>query len=926
MSTKIYPRVMLKTISLVTNKEKKQVIKISFPFSVTDLDKVRSIVGRKYHAEAKCWSCPLSIDNIQTLIGFGFSIDMKLKEYMQEKQEMIQKTKLIEMEQIELNIPGLQGELRPFQKAGVLRADALDGNMLNADDQGLGKEQPLTAKILTPSGWTNMGKIKKGDYVIGLNGTPVLVKQIYPQGLKKVYKVSFSDGSSTECGVDHLWTIQNKTDRAKKRWQTLPLSQIKKTELKKKDTYNWNIPVVAPIQYQQENKLSLHPYILGFLLGNGNFCNDSVRISFPDKETENNIKLFLPKTVKLVQHEECYWGITAKSGLRRRNSNPIMKMLSDLGLRGKKTLNKFIPKEYLFSSIQNRLFLLQGLLDSDGCATKGGRAEFGNTSPKLINGVIELVRSLGGIAIKNPIPDVRGTLDYYAVYISLAGNMNPFLLTRKRNRFKPEIKRSRKLKRSIVGIEYIGKKECQCISINTKDGLYVTDEFIITHNTIETIAYLQWRREKLPVLLVVPAVVKINWSREVTKWMSPIPKVQILSGETPFKISGEIVIINYDILQYWEKEIGKFPFKMIVGDEIQNIKNSSTKRTKAFKRIKKKIPTFMALSGTPIENHPSELYNAISMIDPTLFPIAWDFYWEFCDPKNNGYGWTHNGATNIPKLHRMLTESIMLRRLKKDVLPELPEKIISFVPIELTNQKEYDFAERDFINWVHAYKGKEAALRAENAEAIQKIEGLKQIAVKGKMKGAIDWVKDFLESDRKLVIATTHTFVIDELVKAFPGISLRLDGTVTGTKRQEAVDAFQTDPVFKLFIVNMKAGGIGITLTAAWDLIILELGWNPKIIDQMMDRVHRIGQVHGVNIYYLLALATIEEKIAELLDKKRKVIDGVIDGIETDQDSLLGELMKSYTELDAVTKTAKEIKKEMEDSGKFTFHKKYDWE
>jgi SWI/SNF-related matrix-associated actin-dependent regulator of chromatin subfamily A-like protein 1 len=283
------------------------------------------------------------------------------------------------------------------------------------------------------------------------------------------------------------------------------------------------------------------------------------------------------------------------------------------------------------------------------------------------------------------------------------------------------------------------------------------------------------------------------------------------------------------------------------------------------------------------------------MIDPTLYPIAWDFYWEFCGPKNNGFGWTYNGATNIQKLHKVLTNSIMLRRLKKDVLPELPEKVISFVPIELTNQKEYDFAERSFISWVSAYKGKNAALRAQNAEAIQKIESLKQIAVKGKLKGVIEWVKDFLESDKKLVIATTHTFVIDALVKAFPGISLKLDGSTSPNKRQEVVDSFQNDPIYKLFITNLKAGGVGITLTAASDELIIELGWNPKIMDQMQDRVHRIGQTRGVNIYYLLALGTIEEKIAELLDKKRKIIDGVIDGIETEQESLLGELMKTYS-------------------------------
>jgi SWI/SNF-related matrix-associated actin-dependent regulator of chromatin subfamily A-like protein 1 len=412
--------------------------------------------------------------------------------------------------------------------------------------------------------------------------------------------------------------------------------------------------------------------------------------------------------------------------------------------------------------------------------------------------------------------------------------------------------------------------------------------------TIETVAYLQLRKELRPVLLVVPAVAKINWQREAQKWMSPVPKVQILSGETPYKISGEIIIINYDILTYWVKPLIKFGLKIMIADEAQNIKNSSTKRTKAFKQIKKTIPKLLGLTGTPIENHPSEIYNIVNLIDPTLFPTFWDFAWEFCDPKNNGFGWQFNGATNIPKLHKILTESIMIRRLKKDVLPELPDKIISVVPIELTNQKEYDLAEQDFIKFVHNTKGAVAAERASNAQALAEIEGLKQIAIHGKLKGIIQWITDFLETGKKLVIGTTHTFVIDAIIKEFPDISLKLDGSVTGNNRQKVVDQFQTDTVYKLFIANIKSGGVAITLTAAWDEIIIELGWNPKLLDQFSDRIHRIGQTHGVNIYYLLALGTIEEKIAKLLDEKRKVIDGVIDGIETSQDSLLMELMKSY--------------------------------
>jgi SNF2 family DNA or RNA helicase len=431
--------------------------------------------------------------------------------------------------------------------------------------------------------------------------------------------------------------------------------------------------------------------------------------------------------------------------------------------------------------------------------------------------------------------------------------------------------------------------------LDSKDGNCLNADDMGLGKTIETLAYLQLNKKKLPALIVVPASVKINWYREVIKWMSPMPIVQILSGETPYKVKADIIIINYDILFHWKKYLKMMKFNIIIADEAQALKNSQTKRYKAFKEIKKGIPSFMALTGTPIENHPSELYNVINMIDPTLYPVKWDYLWEFCDPKNTGWGWKCDGFTNIQKLHDLLTGTIMLRRLKTDVLPELPQKIKTIVPIELDNQNEYSFAEKSFIAWIASYKGEAAAKRALLAQGLLKLETLKQVCVKGKLKGVIQWVQDFLETDNKLVIVTTHTFVIEELLKAFPKISLRLDGSVTGNKRQEAIDKFNTDANAKLFIVNLKAGGIGINLTAACSEAIIELGSNPKLMDQVEDRIHRIGQTRGVNIYYLLAYNTVEEKIVEILDRKRKGIDGVIDGVITEQGSLLAELMKIYS-------------------------------
>jgi SWI/SNF-related matrix-associated actin-dependent regulator of chromatin subfamily A-like protein 1 len=412
--------------------------------------------------------------------------------------------------------------------------------------------------------------------------------------------------------------------------------------------------------------------------------------------------------------------------------------------------------------------------------------------------------------------------------------------------------------------------------------------------TIQAIAWLQLRKELRPVLIVCPASLKINWHREIVNWMSDVSP-EIISGQTPYKTTGDIIIMNYDIAHFWQKELKKRKFKVLVCDEAHALKNNSTLRTKSIKEIRKEIPHVISLTGTPIEKHPVEIFNAVSLVDKTVFPDYWKFVWDFCDPKHDGFKWNFKGAKNLDKLHKRLISTVMIRRLKSDVLKELPPKIRSYIPMPIDNRQEYRKAELDFISWVQENKGADAVMRAKRAEALTKIAALKQITVKGKLKAAIDWINDFLESHNKLVVVAVHKFVIDELRTAFPN-ALKIDGSVTGQKRQDAVDQFQNDPDRDLIILNLIAGGVGLTLTSACAELILELGMNCKKMDQVEDRVHRLTQTNGVNIYYGLAENTIEENNAKVLDKERKIIDSVVDGIETESSSLLYELIKNYAQ------------------------------
>ena len=321
------------------------------------------------------------------------------------------------------------------------------------------------------------------------------------------------------------------------------------------------------------------------------------------------------------------------------------------------------------------------------------------------------------------------------------------------------------------------------------------------------------------------------------------------------------------------------------------------KRTKATKKLARKVPHVIALTGTPIVNRPMEGFNIVQAVDKAIFPDFWKFAHTYCGAKHTGFGWDFTGATNRSELHQKLTQSIMIRRKKADVLKDLPDKLYSFVPVELENGSEYALAEGDFIRYVQNTKGREAAKKAKQAEHLVKIEGLKQLAVEGKITQAIGWIEDFLDNSNgngKLVVFAVHKKTIDRLMKKFKEVAVKVDGSVSGDKRDVAVKAFQNNEDVKLFIGNIQAAGTGLTLTAASSVAFLELPWTPGELVQAEDRCHRIGQENAVNIYYLLAEGTIEEKIAELLDSKREVLNAVLDGEEMVETKLLTDLIKSY--------------------------------
>jgi SWI/SNF-related matrix-associated actin-dependent regulator 1 of chromatin subfamily A len=414
----------------------------------------------------------------------------------------------------------------------------------------------------------------------------------------------------------------------------------------------------------------------------------------------------------------------------------------------------------------------------------------------------------------------------------------------------------------------------------------------------QSIVYMKMHPELRPALIIVPATLKLNWHREIKKWMpEEADSVQIVQGRQDSINDDEykITIINYDILQSYVDLLTEINYKIMILDESHAIKNSKAMRTKIVKKISRKMDKIISISGTPLTNRPIEFFTTLNMLDHKLFPNYYHFGMEFCGGNNGEWGLDFKGASNTDKLHKILVNSFMIRRLKKDVLKELPPKQRTVIPIEINNRREYNKAENDIIQYLHETEGVEIAQKAIFAQVLVKFEKLKQLTIQGKKQQIFDWIDNFLESDQKLIIFGVHHSAIDMLIEKYPDISVKLDGRDSPNQKQKSVDEFQNNPNIRLFIGNVNAAGVGITLTASSNVAFVELPWVPALCDQAEDRAHRIGQESdSVNIYYLLGSNTIEERIGEVIDEKRKVISAIMDGELPAQENMLIALMNHY--------------------------------
>lgn len=436
-----------------------------------------------------------------------------------------------------------------------------------------------------------------------------------------------------------------------------------------------------------------------------------------------------------------------------------------------------------------------------------------------------------------------------------------------------------------AGVEYIAKTK-RCLLADSM-GL---------GKTAQALASLE-HLDAFPALVVCPASLKENWRREVQKWI-PHRTTCVLSGKSDIT-SADIIIVNYDIVGRFVEALQFVDLQALVCDESHYIKEPTSQRTKAIKKISKYIPNsglVLLMSGTPVLNKPKELVSQLDVLGVLpKFGGQWTFYRRYTNAKKTRFGWDFSGHSNLGELNTRMRQICYVRRLKEDVLTELPDKSRNVVYVEPSGPawQEYRKAEADLISFLrdNGYRA------SDSAEHLRKTGVLKQLAAESKMGAVYDWIDSFLEStDRKLVVFAHNVSVVDALAKRYGG--LRISGRDSMEDRQFAVDSFQNDPKSRVIVLNIKAGGVGLTLTASSDVLFVQQGWTPGEHDQAEDRTHRIGQKNNVQIYYVLAAGTIDEDIYNLIEAKRKIVDAATDGESVEENSILSDLMQRFANRD----------------------------
>jgi len=900
-----------------------QIVELNSEFNITvpfnhytkrNLAMVKELPERRWNPNKKVWRVPIAHRDLVNELAKRCRAEV----IKVDNSQRIEIGELPELPELDLELPlshpkGFQ--LREYQGKGVARGMQLK-RFINGDEQGLGKAQPVYSKIATPQGWKTFGDIKIGDLVFGLDGKTQKVTGVFPQSENETYRVHFNDGFHVDCNLEHLWIVRDQNRRRRgKGWTNKTLKELleqgieyksnpKRVAYGAKPILKWELPSISPVEYQNKHFI-IHPYIMGCLLGDGCMTGKTPCISIPDHQMEikNRIESLLPDNLKVYinRHPDCPQYYITQTGTTK--ANPFQKEIKRLGINVH-SKDKFVPIEYLQASVEQRKELLMGLMDTDGSARRN-RITYHTMSSGLVDGISELVQSLGGLVRVREYDRGEKGLEYQ---VSIKSDFFPFTLTDKLNQC---WKRKRKFtSRYISKVEKVGKHEHVCISVSNKDCIYLTNHYVPTHNTIQSISTLLALSLKgydvFPTLVICPAAMKTTWEREFEEWTDLKAMILDNSNKTTwpnFHQMGvaDAFITNFESLKKFFVEYmppkGKLRrsdqikmnpninlFKSIIVDESHRCKDIKTQQSKLVLRIAHGKEYVILLTGTSVVNKPIDLFPQLAILGRhNQFGGRKGFLARYCEGGS--------GAANLKELNYLINKYCFFRREKKDVAKDLPDKQRQTILCDITTRKEYNKAFHEFEQYLKesGCSDKEIAKKM-RGEIMVKMGELKRISALGKLNEVKEFIREVNDSGEKLIVFCVLHSIVDELLREFPK-AVTVTGRDNSQKKQEAIDAFQNDDDTKLIICNIKAAGVGITLTASSRVAFVEYPWTYADCVQCEDRAHRIGQKNNVMCTYFLGNNTVDEDLYKMIQEKRHVANTITGATDTMEMSFVDNMM-----------------------------------
>lgn len=765
--------------------------------------------------------------------------------------------------------------------------------------------QPLDAKVLTPNGFAEMGQIKIGDEVIGQNGRPTrVVGTLDNLGKREVFRVIFKDGTETRCTADHLWTVRTANDKAKGYgWRTFPLKHLLslglmvKGSTQERQNARWFVPTADAVEYTPSpDKLPIDPWILGVLLGNGCFST-GVSLSTSDEWLLKEAARILGPGYRFSQSTSngYDWGI-AFNGY----GNPLVRALRSMGIYLCRSYTKFVPHEYIYASVEERLSLLQGLVDTDGYVSPSGLVEYTSASEQLAKDVLFLVRSLGGYGVINPKTLNTGPYKgntYYRVHFRLSNGMLPCRTPYKLKNWKPK---KMTLDRAIVDVVPDGVEEVRCIQVANEDGLYLTDSFIVTHNCGKSKVAIDVA-QNMPasrVLVLCPKSVVSVWPRELEKHSAVSYRVWAVRKDSwtverkarHLKKFLEIpepafVIVNYDSAwrEGMRQALLKQKWDLVICDESHRIKGHTAKASKFAAQLTRVSRKRICLTGTPLPHSPMDAFSQYRFLDPGIYGDSFPkFRAEFA--VMGGYLNKQIVKYINPERFNKRFYSIAYRVMADDVL-DLPEFIDEPRTTELSGESKRVYRElaTEFVA-----KVQDGEITTNNALVhmlrLQQVTGGAvplddgEVCIVGEDKAKLlgEIIEDLPPGEPFVVFGRFH-HDLDSIRKECESRGLTC-GELSG--RRNDLQAWQ-DGNMDVLVIQLQAGGVGVDVTRARVAIYYSLDFNLGNYLQSRARIRRPGQTRSGLWIHLVAEGTIDEKVYRALEKRQQVIEWVLGNPES---------------------------------------------